>query len=361
MTLPANPPDASPTVAVARRPHRPMWPWLRFLVLLFVVAGVVVVVRGLAAPVPKAKSAAGARALVRVPEPQPGILDDAKTSVTAETEAAVLRRQRTHLGILKSGAVLNAVLKQPKVQRLEVLKKVPDPLAWLEDKLEGTFLEDTELLLISFRGADGSPEERATLVNAVADAYMEVANIQEKTQQIALLEDVKGMYERAVLNQEAEREKLRRLARQTGGSDGKSMTVQQAEVLEAYATHRKELAAMRTRLREAQIRLAILEKQLAPREGEGPAAPALRDEHRKAHIEVGVLEDQVKKMEREAPALKEAAEKVGASSFELELRRDEYESNDKILRALREKRDRLMVEVDASKNRVILVYRAEAP
>jgi hypothetical protein len=75
--------------------------------------------------------------------------------------------------------VLDTVLRADTVSRLKVVEKQkenPDPKTarkWLEKNLRVESLEDTGVLRISFM--EGSPKERVAIVNAVAEAYVQLS------------------------------------------------------------------------------------------------------------------------------------------------------------------------------------------
>jgi hypothetical protein len=108
----------------------------------------------------------------------------------SEWEAAALllvrSKQRTtwalrdthiaHIALVKSPRVLNAALRSPQVANIALLREVPDPISWLEENLKVSFDIGPEVLRIALRSSRRR-DDLAVVVDAVASAYLEVANV----------------------------------------------------------------------------------------------------------------------------------------------------------------------------------------
>lgn len=80
--------------------------------------------------------------------------------------------RQTQASLMTSAFVLNAVLRDPEIQRLSMLdeEQVPNPVGFLQDHIKTTYPNDAEVLRVSMRGEN--PEELKKLVDAVTDAYL---------------------------------------------------------------------------------------------------------------------------------------------------------------------------------------------
>jgi hypothetical protein len=92
--------------------------------------------------------------------------------VSDEHEADEFRRfKRSQADLMKSRSVLSEVLKDPKVAKLDLMRRQSDPVEWLRANLVVAGAdEDNELLRISL---SGDIPEKSTLVNRIARAYVQ--------------------------------------------------------------------------------------------------------------------------------------------------------------------------------------------
>jgi succinoglycan biosynthesis transport protein ExoP len=77
--------------------------------------------------------------------------------------------------------------------------------------------------------------------------------------------------------------------------------------------------------------------------------------------QLNIWQEQEKLMRTEVTRLGQEAERIGTISFELELKRSEIEQAEAVLKRLREEKERLQVEVQSTKPRVIVLHEAEEP
>jgi len=77
----------------------------------------------------------------------------------------------TQIQLITNPTVLTQALQTPEVKNLPWTVSVPDPVAYLAEKLEVTNPPNTELINLSMQGRD--PKGLAPIVNAVLKAYME--------------------------------------------------------------------------------------------------------------------------------------------------------------------------------------------
>jgi hypothetical protein len=79
--------------------------------------------------------------------------------------------QQTQLALLKSQLVLHSALSQPEISQLDtVIKKGPDPVAWLQKELRACFPGEGEILEIRYEGKE-NPEDTKKVLDSVIAAY----------------------------------------------------------------------------------------------------------------------------------------------------------------------------------------------
>ena len=134
----------------------------------------------------RAESEPDVYALLLIEDGEPRLLPDTRPRTLAGGDPSVYRR--TQAILLKSHSNLSAALKKKEVARLAVLKGKTTPERWLTRKVETTFLDNTGVLRVSL--AEGSPEERATLINAVVAGYLDNQVYAEQREKEKRLEDL---------------------------------------------------------------------------------------------------------------------------------------------------------------------------
>jgi len=160
----------------------------------------------------------------------------------------------TQATLVKTRLVLNAALKQKGVAELELVKKQPDPVAWLEKNLQVDFPNDAAVLRIGLSGK--KPDELSVLVNAVTEAYLkEVVNRERNLKQERLnnLKELSTKYEQLLA---AKRNALRQLIREAGPIAQEIKKLFAEEQLEQV---KRELLDCKSELRKLQWNLANAE------------------------------------------------------------------------------------------------------
>ena len=169
----------------------------------------------------------------------------------------------TQQQLLVSRFVLAAALRDREVAKLPSIRReqrTGDPVRWIKGQLRVTFPGDAEIMEVSLTAEN--PEEAATLVKAVVDAYLhEFVNTDVDRRRLRLAE-----LDRAVSEKEqdirARREELKKLATELGTSTTENLTLRQKLVLEELSLYRQELRKMQTDLRVATGRLAVQKTSL---------------------------------------------------------------------------------------------------
>ena len=79
--------------------------------------------------------------------------------------------KNTQASLLKSNFVLQAALRNPKLKALPIIQKHRDDIVdWIQQNMTVDYPGDAEIMRIRF--AQGTPQEQAEIVNAVAETYI---------------------------------------------------------------------------------------------------------------------------------------------------------------------------------------------
>jgi polysaccharide biosynthesis transport protein len=158
--------------------------------------------------------------------------------------------------LLVNPLVLNAALRKPGIIELPIIKNRQDPIEWLSKNLQATFPDNLTIMQVSL--LEGTPMERATIVNAVVEAYMgEVAEMErwrrkEHLSELKILQIEKAQEIKDTLND------LRKMAESLGVSDTENLTFRQKNTLD-------ELQAVRREALRGQFELNRMRGELASR------------------------------------------------------------------------------------------------
>jgi hypothetical protein len=165
--------------------------------------------------------------------------------------------RRAQLDLLRSRPVLQAALASPAVATLASVRRQKDPVAWLGQQLR-TELLAPEVLRLSVHGAPAA--EQATLVNAVAAAYVKAAVQGEQGQRRPHLDEQKKLREKYTRLLQDKRRRLRELAEAAGAGDPKALIVKKQLLLLQLAALRAELLRVQIELRKARLEMEDLKK-----------------------------------------------------------------------------------------------------
>jgi hypothetical protein len=184
---------------------------------------------------------------------------------------------------LSSDVVLISALRKPAAASLAVVQKEDDPVRWLARNLRVDFQGNSEIMRISLTG--DHPDEVATLVGAVVDAYMNEVVDADRHRQRERMNDLDRLFTEKETEMRSRRTELKQLAEQLGTGDTGALLLKQQIALQSCAEARSELARIRSELRRArddlQLNQAWLKAlQSAPQplpdsEGGGAAGPTM--------------------------------------------------------------------------------------
>ena len=254
--------------------------------------------------------------------------------------------------------VLSAALRKPAVAQLPAIRhsqRSGDPVRWLKSKLRVTFPGDAEIMEVSLTADD--PNEAATLVQAVVDAYMqEAVNAEVDRKRLRLSE-----LDRAVAEKEqdirARREKLKKLATELGTSTTENLTLKQRLALEELSMYRQELRKLQGDLRLHERDLAVQKSML---QDAGKENAEMRQEIRRLETQVAVETKQAKDLEKQVQGMRREVERFGNSTVDMEMLLNDIKNADFVLNQLASERDRMRVEC-RSAARIMLLQPAHTP
>jgi polysaccharide biosynthesis transport protein len=167
---------------------------------------------------------------------------------------------RTQSAWIKSRPVLNAALRQPQVADLAEIRAHADPIAWLEKGLVIDTTLGPELLRITLGG--DRPEDLATILNAVADSYLQEASHQEQTKQqarLTQLQDSRRSYEETLRRKRAT---LRDLQETLGADDPTTALARYQSALQQLSKVEELRLQARVQLTSAETELTSIESRL---------------------------------------------------------------------------------------------------
>ncbi len=237
--------NAVPDLLVLLKALQNRWPLA--LSLGVVAALLATVVAWQVVPSPKYR----ATTMLKVSSQTPKVLFD-----TLENKPDFKVYLATQKTLITTRMVLSAALRRPEVAGFDC-QNLADPVGWLEHQISVDLPANSELICISITGE--RPNDLATLVNAVADAYMEEVVTKERKIRLARYEQLQKLYAdgQAVLTEK--RAQKRKLAENVGSDNRDTLAIQQQATYEHLALEKRELQRVRMELKRQRVELAVLE------------------------------------------------------------------------------------------------------
>lgn len=243
-TAPSMAPDPlSLALALKRR-------WRLALALGGVLGAVAVVTVLYLMPPPKYK----AQAMLQVATQAPRVVLETKEATTD-----FKTYQKTQEAYIHSRLVLDAALAKAGVKGLTLVRKQPDPAAWLEKQIQVDYVFGSEILRIGMTSED--PKAAAMLVNAVTQAYLEEvvqAETKQRVDRQALLQENWDEYQERL---RAKRDELKRLGEVAGSNDRATLAAVHQSENGRLARAEDELARVQAELRAVTLEMTLLDRQ----------------------------------------------------------------------------------------------------
>lgn len=178
--------------------------------------------------------------------------------------------KNTQTQLMKTPFVLSAALRNPEVTALPEIAEQADPMGWLQEKLSVSFPGDGEIMNVSL--STPSSEACVTLVNAVANAFMDEVVVHERNERLQRLDSLERVYAEAESKVRNRRGELKGLATALGTGDTDSLTVAQQSALQQFGLMQEKLSDIQFELLKAEGDLKIAEslnaRLLAANEGD---------------------------------------------------------------------------------------------
>jgi succinoglycan biosynthesis transport protein ExoP len=179
--------------------------------------------------------------------------------------------QSTQLRLVKSRLVIHAALARPGVAALPTVCAQSDPVDWLADELLVEFPATAELLTISLTG--DRPSDIATLVNAVAEAYLEEVVTKDHNERQATSTQLKDLLAQYNAKLTTQRVRLKEMAETVGSDDRQTLALKQQMAVQQLADENRDLRQVQTTLKQLRAELSVLqaaggEAEPAPIDGE---------------------------------------------------------------------------------------------
>ncbi len=168
--------------------------------------------------------------------------------------------KNTQQQFLRSRFVLAAALRRPASSKLAMVREQVDPIDWIARRLQVHFPGNGEIMYVGLSGED--PQEVATLVNAVVQAYLdEVVNV-EQNERREKLSKLERLYTEKENELRTKRNDLIALADQLGTGDTATLSLKQQLLWQQYAELQRELLRVQSELRQTQDELRMQEAVL---------------------------------------------------------------------------------------------------
>jgi hypothetical protein len=171
--------------------------------------------------------------------------------------------QRTQFALFKSRPILEAALRDPRVQPLDLhgLTKGRNPVDWLEEEVRVQMPDGPELPRVVLSGDD--PEPLKVLLTALVDVYLaEVVDKRAMAHRVARLEKLEAVRELYAGRLKSIREMNRKLALAVGGNGNRLVELRLEPSMKELADAKGQLVKVRSQLKQAEFDAAIAEKRV---------------------------------------------------------------------------------------------------
>lgn len=156
---------------------------------------------------------------------------------------------------LRSRFVVIAALRRPEVARLPSIQQQIDPVQWVIENLSVRFPGNSEFMNVSL--TSHIPEETATLVNALVDAYMQEVVDTEQRERRERLSELDQLYAEKESEVRKLQNDLKTLSAQLETGDSQALSLKQQITLQQFSTYRSELINVQLRMMRAQGELSL--------------------------------------------------------------------------------------------------------
>ncbi|QEL15545.1 tyrosine-protein kinase domain-containing protein [Limnoglobus roseus] len=205
--------------------------------------------------------------------------------------------QQTQINVLKSEAVITAALRNPEVNKTELISQQADPVDWLAKELMVDYPSGDEIVRISL--VTMQTDDGVKIVDAVKTAYLdEFVNKSAKARR-QRLDRLQALQTTAHESLKRKQATVRKLAEAVGSTRPENVAMQQQLAHEQYGTAQREYVKLQSDLRRLRLEESSLKAgAVVPRTPAESAIkqyvdsdPVVKDlEKRQAQIEARVRE-----------------------------------------------------------------------
>ena len=181
--------------------------------------------------------------------------------------------KRTQRQLLRSRFVVTRALRDEALAKTPILQSERDPVEWLETNLSVAFPDESEVMHVSL--AAGNPEGLSQLVNGVVQAYFDEVVFAERSRKQERLNSLELTRTKVEADLRSKRTELKQLVERIGIGDVNTLTIQQQNSLNQYATVQQYATKSRFELMQAEGELELHEAAVNSPEEDVVSEPEL--------------------------------------------------------------------------------------
>lgn len=172
--------------------------------------------------------------------------------------------QSTQLALVKSRLVIATTLAKPDIAALATIRAQTNPAEWLEEQLVVEFVPaGSELMRLSLSGQ--SPDDLATIVNAVTNAYLDEIVTKDYHDRLRTSEQLRKILDERNRELTRKRATLKDLAQSVGSDNRETLAYAQQLAVQQLSKEKDELLGVQSDLKQIQATLKILKEDEAAR------------------------------------------------------------------------------------------------
>ena len=150
---------------------------------------------------------------------------------------------------------LSKAIKEPEIAVLAAVREQPDPITWLQNKLDVQFPDNSEMMNISLKLAD--PVAAHKIVKSVVDVYMADVVEKERAERLLRVERLEKILVAAEDKVRKKRGELSGLVDRLGTSDSTTLNLSQQALLSQFSFLRTELSKVQFDILRAKSELLV--------------------------------------------------------------------------------------------------------
>lgn len=180
-------------------------------------------------------------------------------NINGEKSAEFLTYRDTVINFLKSREVADHALRIEGVKETRLLRDKSTPVDWLLEEIDVNFDYSPEFVRITLAGEH--PQDLATIVNAVKDAYLDNIVYQERNERIQNLRKIEGKFSTLDKSVRKNQERIDRLAEDLGTGDSKIAMGNQDLLQQSLRSLQTDLQDIDGEIREEEALRAYMQER----------------------------------------------------------------------------------------------------